>query len=85
MTDVVNNLGKVMQLTKKENNDVLNGLMATIGQSGFEQSKPLSRATLVNAVTAVAHRSDVDDVDTWQKRGGQLLKLPARDWARISA
>ena len=85
VTDVVNNLGKVMQLTKKENSDVLNGLMATIGQSGFEQSRPLSRATLVNAVTAVANRSDIDDVDTWQKRGGQLLSMPARDWARVAA
>tara|TARA_R110000824_G_scaffold2815_4_gene12867 strand:+ start:130 stop:1266 length:1137 start_codon:yes stop_codon:yes gene_type:complete len=85
VTDVVNNLGKVMQLTKKENSDVLNGLMATIGQSGFEQSKPLSRATLVNAVTAVAHRADVDDVDTWQQRGGQLLNMNARDWHRVAA
>jgi len=85
VTDVVNNLGKVMQLTKKENSDVLNGLMATIGQSGFEQSKPLSRATLVNAVTAVSHRADIDDVDTWQQRGGQLLNMNARDWNRVAA
>lgn len=85
VTDVVNNLGKVMQLTKKENSDVLNGLMATIGQSGFEQSKPLSRATLVNAVTAVSHRADIDDVDTWQQRGGQLLNMNARDWQRVAA
>jgi len=85
VTDVVNNLGKVMQLTKKENSDVLNGLMATIGQSGFEQARPLSRATLVNAVTAVAHRADIDDVDTWQQRGGQLLNMTARDWQRVAA
>ena len=85
VTDVVNNLGKVMQLTKKENSDVLNGLMATIGQSGFEQARPLSRATLVNAVTAVAHRADVDDVDTWQQRGGQVLNMSARDWQRVAA
>jgi len=85
VTDVVNNLGKVMQLTKKENSDVLNGLMATIGQSGFEQARPLSRATLVNAVTAVAHRADVDDVDQWQQRGGQLLRMSARDWQRVAA
>ena len=84
-TDVVNNLGKVMQLTKKENNDVLNGLMATIGQAGFEQSKPISRATLVNAVTAVSHRADLDDVDQWQIRGGQVLDMSARDWARVAA
>jgi hypothetical protein len=85
VTDVVNNLGKVMQLTKKENSDVLNGLMATIGQSGFEQEKPLSRATLINAVTAVSHRADVDDVDTWQRRGGKLLDMTRNDWNRIAA
>jgi len=85
VTDVVNNLGKVMQLTKKENSDVLNGLMATIGQSGFEQSSPLSRATLINAVTAVSHRADVDDVDTWQRRGGKLLDMSRNDWNRIAA
>ena len=85
VTDVVNNLGKVMQLTKKENSDVLNGLMATIGQSGFEHYKPLSRATLINAVTAVSHRADVDDVDTWQRRGGKLLDMTRNDWNRIAA
>ncbi len=85
VTDVVNNLGKVMQLTKKENSDVLNGLMATIGQSGFEQEKPLSRATLINAVTAVSHRADVDDVDIWQRRGGKLLDMTRNDWNRIAA
>jgi hypothetical protein len=85
VTDVVNNLGRVMQLTKKENSDVLNGLMATIGQAGYENSRPLSRATLVNAVTAVSHRADIDDVDTWQQRGGQLLNMSARDWQRVAA
>ena len=85
VTEVVNNLGKVMSLSKKENTAVLNGLMATIGQSGFEQDKPLSRATLVNAVTACAHRADVDDVDVWQQRGGALLTMPQRDWNRIAA
>ena len=85
VTEVVGNLGKVMSLSKKENTAVLNGLMATIGQSGFEQDKPLSRATLVNALTACAHRSDVDDVDMWQARGGALLTMPKKDWNRIAA
>ena len=85
VTEVVGNLGKVMSLSKKENTAVLNGLMATIGQAGFEQDKPLSRATLVNAVTACAHRADVDDVDLWQQRGGALLTMPSRDWNRIAA
>ena len=85
VTEVVGNLGKVMSLSKKENTAVLNGLMATIGQNGFEQDKPLSRATLVNAVTACAHRADVDDVDLWQARGGALLTMPKKDWNRIAA
>jgi len=85
VTEVVGNLGKVMSLSKKENASVLNGLMATIGQSGFEQDKPLSRATLVNALTACAHRADVDDVDMWQQRGGALLTMPKKDFNRIAA
>lgn len=85
VTEVVGNLGKVMSLSKKENTAVLNGLMATIGQSGFEQDKPLSRATLVNALTACAHRADVDDVDMWQQRGGALLTMPKKDFNRIAA
>jgi hypothetical protein len=39
----------------------------------------------VNAVTAVSHRADIDDVDTWQQRGGQLLNMSARDWQRVAA
>ena len=85
VTEVVGNLGKVMSLSKKENTAVLNGLMATIGQAGFEQDKPLSRATLVNALTACAHRSDIDDVDLWQQRGGALLTMPKKDFNRIAA
>jgi len=83
--DVVESVGTVLKLTKKENNDVLNGLMQTIGQSGYEHGQPLSRATLVNAVTACAHKADIDDVDQWQQRGGQLLNLSNRDWQRIAA
>jgi hypothetical protein len=85
VVDIVESVGTVLKLSKKENNDVLNGLMQTIGQSGYEQGRPLSRATLVNAVTACAHKADVDDVDMWQERGGQLLNISNRDWARIAA
>ncbi len=83
-TDVVSNLGAVMKLTKKETDDVLNGLLDTIGQSGYEREKPLSRATLVNAVTAVSHKADADDVDMWQQRGGQLLDMRPADWQRVA-
>jgi hypothetical protein len=83
-TDVVANLGAVMKLTKKETDDVLNGLLDTIGQSGYEREKPLSRATLINAVTAVSHKADADDVDMWQERGGQLLNMRPADWRRVA-
>ena len=82
---VVQNLGAVMKLTKKETGDVLNGLLDTIGQSGYEREKPLSRATLINAVTAVSHKADADDVDIWQARGGELLNMRRADWQRVAA
>ena len=83
-TDVVANLGAVMKLSKKETGDVLNGLLDTIGQAGYERDKPLSRATLINAVTAVSHKADADDVDLWQQRGGALLNMRRADWQRVA-
>ena len=84
-TAVVGGLGKVMQLTKKETSSVLDGLLDTIGQAGYEQGRPLSRATLINAVTAVSHKAETDDVDLWQQRGGQLLNMKPADWQRVAA
>jgi len=78
------NLGKVLQLTKADTSKVLDGLLATIGQSGYS-GQPVSRATMVNAVTAVAHQADPDSVDDWQRLGGRVLDLPARDWQRVAA
>jgi hypothetical protein len=83
--EIPERVGTVLKLTKKENTDILNGLMATIGQAGFEHGKPITRATMVNAVTAVANNCDADDVDMWQQRGGKLLNLNDRDWNRIAA
>jgi len=76
-------LGKVLQLTKKDTGNVLDGLLATIGQAGYA-GKPVSRATMVNAVTAVANTAQPDDVDDWQKLGGRVLELPRSDWQRIA-
>ena len=81
---VIENLGTVMKLTKTEKTDVLNGLLDTIGQAGYEREKPLSRATLINAVTAVSHKADADDVDLWQQRGGALLSMRPADWQRVA-
>ncbi len=84
-TAVVAGLGKVMQLTKKETSSVLDGLLDTIGQAGYEQGNRLSRATMINAVTAASHKADLDDVDMWQQRGGQLLNMKPADWQRVAA
>tara|TARA_R100001440_G_scaffold5987_4_gene12497 strand:+ start:4008 stop:5117 length:1110 start_codon:yes stop_codon:yes gene_type:complete len=83
--EIPERVGTVLKLTKKENTDILNGLMSTIGQAGFEHGKPITRATMVNALTAVANNCEADNVDTWQQRGGKLLNLNDRDWNRIAA
>jgi hypothetical protein len=77
-------LGKVLDINKKENILLLDGLMSTLGQSGYENGKPISRATLVNAVTRVANNVAADEVDDWQKRGGRVLDLPKSEWQRVA-
>jgi hypothetical protein len=79
----VESLGKVLSLTKKDTASVLDGLLATIGQSGYA-GQPVSRATLINAVTAVAHKVEADNVDDWQILGGRVLDLPRSDWRRVA-
>ena len=83
INDAVDNLGKVINLTKKETASVLDGLMATIGQEGYA-GNPVSRATMVNAVTNVANRVDADEMDDWQRRGGQILNMNKTDWNRVA-
>jgi len=80
----VNNLGTVLNLTKSQTSSVLDGLLQTVGQSGYA-GNPVSRATLVNAVTAVGNNVDPDQVDDWQKLGGKVLDLPRPDWDRVAA
>ena len=79
----VENLGKVINLTKKETSSVLDGLMATIGQEGYAGA-PVSRATMINAVTNVANTVEADLTDDWQRRGGQILELSKSDWNRVA-
>ena len=85
VADTVNNLGTVMRLTKKETSNVLDGLMSTIGQAGYENDRPLSRATFINALTAAGNKCDIDQTDDYQRLGGRLLNMNARDWNRIAA
>jgi len=83
-SQAVQQLAKVLQLSKKDTSSVLDGLLNTIGQRGYEAGSPVTRATLVNAVTNVANFSDIDEVDLWQNRGGQVLNLNRNDWARVA-
>ena len=84
MNESVENLGKVLTLSKKETSSVLEGLLQTIGQSGYEQNQKINRATLVNACTAVGNTADPDNVDFWQRLGGKVLNLGKTDWNRVA-
>ena len=76
-------LGGVLKLSKAETSSVLDGLMQTIQQDGY-RGEPLSRATLVNAVTAAAHTADADAVTDWHVLGGRVLDLPANQWQSVA-
>ena len=87
----VDQVGRVLQLTKKETASVLDGLFSTMSQPGYV-GEPVSRATLVNAVTGCgndaalrANKIDADDVGEWEQRGGRLLNLPASQWSSIAS
>ena len=84
MNESVENLGKVLTLSKKETSSVLNGLLQTIGQSGYTDTNKINRATLVNACTAVGKTADPDNVDFWQRLGGKVLDLGKTDWNRVA-
>ena len=77
-------LGTILKLSKAESSSVLDGLMRTIQQPGYA-GQPLSRATMVNAVTAAAHGADADSVSDWQSLGGKVLDLPANQWASVAS
>ena len=77
-------LGAVLRLSKVETSSVLDGLMRTIQQPGYA-GRPLSRATMVNAVTAAAHGADADSVSDWQVLGGKVLDLPANQWSAVAS
>lgn len=79
----VEQLGTILKLTKPETDNVLSGLMQTIQQDGYAGS-PISRATMVNAVTAVQHKVSPDDSPEWQRLGGKVLDLPSSQWERVA-
>ena len=77
------NLGRVLKLTKKETASVLDGLIETLQQDGY-RGRPVSRATMVNAVTAAAHNAEPDSINDWQERGGRVLDLKPTEWAIVA-
>lgn len=79
----VENLGGVLKLTKPETASVLDGLMVTMQQQGYA-GRPLSQATLVNAVTAVTHSAAPDNVGDWQRLGLKTLELSDNQWNVVS-
>jgi len=81
--EAVNNLGSVLRLTQSDTESVMEGLISTMQQPGFI-SKPVSRATLVNAVTACGNTADPDKVDEWQRLGGRVLELGKSEWERVA-
>jgi len=80
---VVEAVVSVLKLPKKTTGDVMAGLMATMQQDGY-RDKPISRATVVNAVTAVAHSAEPDNVDEWYVNGRTVLDLPRNQWEVIA-
>ena len=59
--------------------------MATLQQPGYNDGR-LSRATLVNSVTAVANQPQTheDDKQDWMKLGAKVLELPRAAWRQVS-
>ena len=81
----VDKLGAILGVPQKRRSMILEGLIETRGQAGYA-GQPVSRATMMNAVTAVANRPDVslDDVDDWQRLGGRVLNMSRADWNAVS-
>ena len=77
-------LGKILALPKKQHGMIATGLFTTMQQDGF-RNRPVSRATLVNAVTNVSHSVAIDDVDSWEKMGGLVLNMSDKEFGRLSA
>ena len=82
-TAVIDAVVKVLAIPKKNSESLMAGLMSTVQQDGYA-GKPVSRATIANAVTAVANTADADKVDDWQLAGSTILDLPRNQWEVIA-
>ena len=75
-------VGEVLKVPQKQRSLILDGLAQTLQQDGYV-NQPMSRATVLNGVTAVASKVDADSVDDWQKLGGSVLNMSASNWNKI--
>jgi hypothetical protein len=80
--DAVAGVVKVLNGKKSDNTLIMDGLMKTVAQTGYV-GRPLSRATIVNAVTAVGNMVEPDDKDEWHANGAKILNLSPSEWSVI--
>jgi len=85
LPQAVDTLCGILKLPKSDNNKVLDGLMATLQQSGYNYGSP-SRATFVNAVTAVGNQDSTleDNREDWSRLGGKVLNLSPNQWHAVA-
>ena len=75
---------EVVKLQKSDSEGVLAGLMDTLQQDGY-RGEPVSRATIANAITAHAHKVDIDRRPEFETAAGRVLDLSPNQWERLAA
>lgn len=81
--EAVKTLGQILKIPQKNNDSLFESLLQTTMQPGY-QNQPINRATMVNAVTALAHKAEPDAVEDWQQLGGDVLKMSDAHWSAIN-
>ena len=86
LPSAVDTLCGILKLPKGDNPKVLEGLMSTLQQSGYNQGQAPSRATFVNAVTAVGNQATTleDNREDWSRLGGKVLNLSPNQWQSVA-
>jgi hypothetical protein len=83
--DAISALTGILKLPKSSESKILDGLMATLQQPGYNDGR-ISRATLVQATTQVANQPETheDDRQDWMKLGSKVLNLPKTAWHQVA-
>lgn len=80
----IDGIVEVVKLQKSDSEGVLAGLMDTLQQDGY-RGQPVSRATIANAITATAHKVDLDRRPEFETAAGRVLDLSSTQWERLAA